>query len=325
MISIVVPMYNAERYINKCITSILNQTYSDFELIIVDDGSIDSSLSIVKDYAAKDSRIIIVHKENGGVSSARNEGIRHARGEYICFIDSDDDINVDYLEKSLDKIGQFDLVVSGFNFIKGRKTKKIKLIEREYNKNELNDFIKDGCAGTYIYSVVNKIFKLALVKDLPFSITKSHGEDTDFVLNYLGRCNSIKAIDYQGYNYIINNNSSSLSKVEKFDSRIEAYFDQFNKFEAFNTKNDKTYLDTMGSVFLIQCFSAIINLVKNKKLKKNKKVSSCKRLFNNEEFIKILNSTNPINFKSKLSKFIFKIKSIKIKLFFINLISIVKM
>lgn len=325
MISIVVPMYNAERYINKCITSILNQTCSDFELIIVDDGSIDSSLSIVKDYATKDSRIIIVHKENGGVSSARNEGIRHARGEYICFIDSDDYINVDYLEKSLDKIGQFDLVVSGFNFIKGKKTKKIKPIEREYNKNELNDFIIDGCKGTYIYSVVNKIFKLALVKDLLFSITKSHGEDTDFVLNYLGRCNSIKAIDYQGYNYIIYNNSSSLSKVEKFDSRIEAYFDQFNKFEAFNTKNDKEYLDTMGSVFLIQCFSAIINLVNNKKLKKSEKISSCKRLFNNQAFIKILNSTNPINFKSKLSQFTFKIKSLKIKLFFINLISIIKM
>ena len=91
-ISVIVPVYKAEKYVGECIESILSQTYTDFELLLVDDGSPDKSGEICDYYAGKDPRIIVYHKENGGVSSARNYGIEHAVGEWICFVDSDDTI-----------------------------------------------------------------------------------------------------------------------------------------------------------------------------------------------------------------------------------------
>ena len=98
LISVVVPVYNVEDVLHFCIDSILNQTYSDFELLLVDDGSTDKSGDICDQYARKDTRIRVFHKENGGVSSARNLGIDNANGEYICFIDSDDYVNSEFLD-----------------------------------------------------------------------------------------------------------------------------------------------------------------------------------------------------------------------------------
>ena len=94
-LSIIVPVYKVEQYINKCIDSILNQTFTDFELILVDDGSPDNCGKICDEYAQKDERVRVIHKENGGVSSARNLGIDEAKGEYVSFIDPDDWIDLD--------------------------------------------------------------------------------------------------------------------------------------------------------------------------------------------------------------------------------------
>ena len=96
-VSIIVPIYNSETHLSRCIDSILAQTYSDFELILVNDGSIDNSGKICDEYAQKDSRIIVIHKENGGTSSARNIGLEKSHGEYITFVDSDDTIYPNYL------------------------------------------------------------------------------------------------------------------------------------------------------------------------------------------------------------------------------------
>ena len=96
--SVIIPVYNSESTLNKCVDSVLGQTYSNFELILVDDGSRDQSGQIIDEYAHKDNRVIAVHKENGGVSSARNKGIDIATGDYIAFIDSDDWIDSNYLE-----------------------------------------------------------------------------------------------------------------------------------------------------------------------------------------------------------------------------------
>jgi glycosyltransferase involved in cell wall biosynthesis len=99
LISVIVPVYNVEKYIAVCIVSILNQTYRNLELILVDDGSTDKSGEICDEYAGKDRRVIVCHKTNGGVASSRNTGIGMAKGRYICFIDSDDFVRGDYLEK----------------------------------------------------------------------------------------------------------------------------------------------------------------------------------------------------------------------------------
>ena len=103
MISIIVPVYNTEKYLRRCIDSVLAQTYQDFELLLIDDGSKDSSGAICDEYAAQDARVRVFHKENGGVSSARNVGLDNARGEWITFVDADDWIESDMLELLLRK------------------------------------------------------------------------------------------------------------------------------------------------------------------------------------------------------------------------------
>ncbi len=113
--SIIVPVYNAEKTLQRCVDSILAQTFEDFELILINDGSKDQSGDICDEYAAKDSRVKTVHKTNGGVSSARNAGLRIAQGEYIAFIDSDDYIDNDYLLGF--KHYDADLIISGAKLI----------------------------------------------------------------------------------------------------------------------------------------------------------------------------------------------------------------
>ena len=110
VVSIIVPVYNAEKFLRRCIDSILAQTYTDFELLLIDDGSKDSSGSICDKYAAKDERIRVFHKENGGVSSARNLGLDHAQGEWVTFVDADDYIEENFL-KSFEGNLDADLVV----------------------------------------------------------------------------------------------------------------------------------------------------------------------------------------------------------------------
>ncbi len=124
LISVVVPVYNVEKYVGRCISSILGQTYKDFELILVDDGSRDGSGALCDDYAARDARVRVVHKENGGVSSARNLGIAMAKGEYIAFVDSDDWLETDYFEQAAE------------------------VLLRERPRLLMNNYVKDDGAGT---------------------------------------------------------------------------------------------------------------------------------------------------------------------------------
>ena len=120
MISIIVPVYNVEKYIYRCVDSILSQSFTDFELILVDDGSPDDCGKICDDYAKKDNRISVIHKENGGLSSARNAGLdwvfANSKSEYVTFIDSDDWVDTDYLRALLDGIKNTASSVSACKF-----------------------------------------------------------------------------------------------------------------------------------------------------------------------------------------------------------------
>ena len=119
VVSIIVPVYNTEKFLHRCIDSILTQTYTDFELLLIDDGSKDSSGTICDEYAAKDVRVRVFHKENGGVSSARNMGLDNARGEWITFVDSDDWIDDNYLEALYGAciVSGSDIVFCGFRVV----------------------------------------------------------------------------------------------------------------------------------------------------------------------------------------------------------------
>ena len=125
-ISVIVPVYNAEKYLQRCIDSILNQTFPNFELLLIDDGSKDQSGEICDEYAKKDSRVKVFHKENGGVSSARNVGIDNAVGEYICFCDSDDWVEKTWLLSFFERMCDNDMLITSFNIYENEKKVEFK-------------------------------------------------------------------------------------------------------------------------------------------------------------------------------------------------------
>lgn len=135
-ISVIVPVYNVEKYLRRCIDSILAQTFTDFELLLIDDGSKDNSGDICDGYAMKDERVRVFHKKNGGVSSARNLGLDNAKGEWVSFVDADDYLDNCYYNNFLSFHDISDIVFTGFIIIKGNKKKKI-VSEKycQYSKN----------------------------------------------------------------------------------------------------------------------------------------------------------------------------------------------
>ena len=151
MVSIIVPVYNVEKYLDKCIQSIMNQTYFDFEVLLIDDGSEDSSGSICDLWAKEDSRILVFHKENGGLSDARNYGIARANGEYITFIDSDDVVGKDYLKILMNLILEYGAQIACVSALSMSENMKV-----EHDMN-----IKNGCLDTeeaLKYACIRKYF-----------------------------------------------------------------------------------------------------------------------------------------------------------------------
>lgn len=193
-LSIIVPVYNVEKYLSKCIDSILNQTFEDFELILIDDGSPDECGKICDNYANKDRRIIVIHQKNAGVSAARNAGLDIAKGEYIGFIDSDDYIDKTMYEKLINAIESFnvDMAICGYDYINeaGNVERKFKSSSpKTYSKSETFSAMFDMPQSIRL-GLVNKLFKNNLIKNLRLPIDYHSTEDGYFLINYLENINS---------------------------------------------------------------------------------------------------------------------------------------
>ena len=203
-VSIIVPIYNSEKCLKRCIDSILAQTYFDYELILVNDGSQDNSGEICDDYAQKDSRIIVFHKENGGASSARNAGLDIAKGDYITFVDSDDTVSTNYLN-SFSYNADFE--VAGLETVGNNN-------EVDYPNNEIflensleiyNWFLLDS-HRKFLTSICSKLFLKKNIESalLKFDTSLKYGEDTIFIYNYLSHCKKIYLSPNVIYQYYVN-------------------------------------------------------------------------------------------------------------------------
>lgn len=204
MISVIVPIYNVENYLEDCINSILNQSYKELEIILVDDGSPDSCGKICDKYAEKDSRITVIHKKNGGLSDARNTGINVANGEYLSFVDSDDLLHKDFYLTLFNMLIDNNADISSCNFLKftGEKIsdKSIKnpIIKTISNIDALNDLYTDKYVN-YIVAC-NKLYKATLFKDLKFPVGKIH-EDEFTTPKVLFKANKIAVTEEELYYY----------------------------------------------------------------------------------------------------------------------------
>lgn len=194
MISIIIPVYNAEKYINRCIKSIVNQSYKELEIVIVNDGSTDNSLHICEILAMQDYRIKVISQDNGGVSKARNTGLRLAKGEYVMFLDSDDYMLPEMCKTMLDVLHkkQADCVICGIQ----EPEAGLWCPQKSMDYSTLEDFKKDFIyqLNTELLSPCwNKIFKRQLITNL-FNEDISFGEDLIFDLEYLNNCTRLSFI-----------------------------------------------------------------------------------------------------------------------------------
>ena len=263
-VSIIVPVYKAEKYLPQCVDSILSQTFSDWECILVDDGSPDCSGVICDEYAQTDARIRVIHKENGGVSSARNAGLEEACGEWICFVDSDDTIQPSYLDDFEIDSTEVDLYMQGYVRVNGDKI------------ISTHDFA--GCKKTDFFSVlaysednhiVNspwiKLFKRSIIVDnnVLFDTNTSYGEDHLFSLSYILHCKSIHYSLGHGYMYHLHETESLTQRIVPF-REIMYYTLKAKKYQDQIAKESKgdDYLASVGLCFMRNYISILTYLCK---------------------------------------------------------------
>ena len=201
-LSIIVPVYKVEPYIHKCVDSILNQTFTDFELILVDDGSPDNCGKICDEYAQKDKRIRVIHKENGGLSDARNAGIEIAAGEIIGFVDSDDWIEAYMYAEMLSYMEEnnLDIVCADTNQVKEGKVK----FKPRYSKNKIwsrNEAVCEILNGTLDNAAWNKIYKRNVIGDVHYPKGRIY-EDVATTYKFISNSQKVGYISKAYYNYL---------------------------------------------------------------------------------------------------------------------------
>ena len=223
LISIIIPVYKVEKYLEKCIQSVINQTYENLQIILVDDGSPDNCGKICDEYAKKDHRIEVIHKSNGGLSDARNKGLEMAKGEYIGFVDSDDYIEADMYEVLYNLLKQYNADVSICNFYTVSQGKiSIKNADNginEYNRIEiLKEILLDKNIQSYAW---NKLYKKELFDEIKYPIGKKY-EDIGTTFYLLEKCNKVVVTGKSEY-YYINRQDSIINNVT--ESTITDYIE----------------------------------------------------------------------------------------------------
>lgn len=240
MISVIVPIYNVADYLSKCIDSIINQTYRDLEIILVDDGSTDDCPKICDAYKEKDNRIIVIHKENGGLSDARNAGIEIAKGEYISFIDSDDYIDESMYETMLSNLEatDADLCICGFDRVNdnGEVRSTFSYKDSELTRNDAFEMLVQG--NVYFIISCNKVYKRKIFDDLGFKKGKTH-EDEYIMHHVYGECEKIVTISQPFYYYLVRESSITgtvKGNIKHFDY-AESYIDRMEYFSSIKEQD----------------------------------------------------------------------------------------
>ena len=222
MISVIVPVYNAEKYLDRCIQSILTQTYTDFELLLINDGSTDSSGAICDRYAEQDSRVRVFHKENGGVSSARNMGLDNAKGEWIAFVDSDDWVLDSYLYNLVSHSHNVDLVISYAEYLYSNGERKKEEYASRMVSNEIDVLFTENDLSWHT-SPWAKLFNKKFCDQLRFIEGMHIGEDLVFLYTYMLKSNKIYVSNDTDYIYFVESQNSLTKLVNQLQNELLSY------------------------------------------------------------------------------------------------------
>ncbi len=282
-VTVIVPVYKAEKFLHKCLETIVNQSYKNLEIILVNDGSPDNSLKIAEGFAKNDKRIKIINKKNEGVSVARNTALNIASGEYICFIDSDDYVELNMVEEMYEKIKKFDadLVLSDYNRVFPNRIKEEGMVIEEgfySDKKLLEEFFEDYISLTDKFGTnqfaCTKLFKKSIIDkyNLRFNKSLKIGEDHLFTAQYISHINSFYALTGRRfYNYVYQDESAMVAYRDDLYDNIKLFFLELHNinYEGLERKelDKKIY-----SGFILHLYRALLNENKpeNKRNKKEK-------------------------------------------------------
>ncbi len=292
-VSVIVPVYNVEEYIEKCLESLVNQTLKDIEIIIVDDGSPDNSYKIISKYLKKYKNILYLKKENGGLSSARNYGLKYAKGEYVSFVDSDDYVEKNMFEEMYNEAFEkkLDILVAGALEITNNTTKVLK---PTYNlSSDYKDYIMANPMAC------GKLFKKDLFQK-PFLFTEGiHYEDLELIPSLILKTKKIGYLDKPFYNYIIRD--GSIMHQEKFNPKIhdiifsltslEKRFKDYGEYNNYINEFEYLYVEHLLYSAPLQianfkegkeCLNEFRKIIKDKfpNWKKNKYIKKKSKAFN---------------------------------------------
>lgn len=235
LVSVIIPIYNADEYIERCLNSVINQTYREIEIIIINDGSTDKSLEIIRKFKKEDERIIILDKNNTGVSDSRNKGIDIAKGEYITFIDSDDYIEKDMIDILVRSIreNRSDISICGFYHVNDKKYIS-KTKNSKKNILDKDEFIEEILRERFfIASLWGKLFRRELLKQERLDCNLKIAEDLEYLLRISLKVEHISLVNDKLYNYYINSDSATNN------AKFEKYNDELNVLESYlETKNE---------------------------------------------------------------------------------------
>ena len=235
LISIIMPAYNAEKYIARAIDSVINQSYGNWELIIVDDGSTDATPGIADDYATRDERINAIHQANYGVSVARNAGLNIAHGEFIAFLDADDVLTPDSLKIRINLIADSDMALAGY-VIENESGEEISKMPEcksdSWNQYEaIKNTVVDGKLGYQGYPW-NKLYKKSLIEEhsIRFEPEIAFNEDRLFAVSYLMHCNKVNLCSDSVYCYILNGNGAMADFANMTDDKADKYMTEYRAY-----------------------------------------------------------------------------------------------
>lgn len=241
LVSIIVPVYNAEAYLERCVNSVLTQEYKNFELLLVDDGSRDESHAICDRYAVRDERVKVIHKENSGVSDSRNQALDRAEGEYLQFLDADDWLTPDATKLFVQSIQNSgcDMVIADFYRVAGEKLSHKGDIEKEglLTREEFANCMMENPADFYYGVLWNKFYRRELVEKLQLRMDPAISWCEDFIFNmeYIRHCKTIYALQVPVYYYVktkgglVNSQGAGMNNTIRMKLNVFEYYHQFYK------------------------------------------------------------------------------------------------
>lgn len=327
-ISVIVPIYNVEMYLRQCLDSIIKQTYNNLEILLINDGSTDKSLFICKEYEKIDNRIKVIDKENGGVSSARNVGIEKSTGEWICFIDPDDWVEKNMIEKLLINAKKYkaDIIQGNCYYNKGDKQwkreaitpKVIKKINEEIELFQLGIICniyakkKNGISLGPIRGVWGKLYKKEIIKDLKFNQDLYMFEDGLFNLYAFDKAKTVVVFNFYMYHYRLNQNSACNKYKSTWTKQAEQIIIETKKFIEIKRDNkfNKVYNAIVCEMFTSSLTRSIFHKDNGKTKKEEKNI--LKSYINNSIYEKAFESIDfkYLNKKQKLIIFLAKYKAV---------------